>query len=64
MGAVVKKRMEPVPHRLLTACLFLACVLGMCYTCWASCTRFYPAPAAAAALIVWKSEVECARECP
>lgn len=33
---------------LLVACLFLACTLGVCCTCWASCARFYPVPGAAA----------------
>lgn len=49
LGAVVE-RTDLVPHRgmgvleLLTASLFLACVLGACYTSRASCTPMYSAP--------------------
>lgn len=44
------ERTDLVPHRgmgvleLLTASLFLACVLGACYTSRASCTPMYSAP--------------------
>lgn len=71
LGAVVEKRTESVPHRgmdgpeLLTACVFLACVLGVCFTCWASCTRFCPYSSSSInSMDVWKSEVECSGMCP
>lgn len=55
--------MEPVPHRLQTACLFwrvswhVLYLLGQLYT-------FLPCPCSSSSANRWKSEVECARECP
>lgn len=63
MGAVVEKRMEPVPHRLQTACLFwrvswhVLYLLGQLYA-------FLPCPCSSSSANRWESEVECARECP
>lgn len=53
LGAVVEDRISTTqawmcPSCSQLACFWRVCVLGVCYTCWASCTHLYPASGATA----------------